>query len=57
MKKFKDNMFHIVAVVSAVLYIISIRYVGLENYEFATISAMLLSALLSWGYLVERYSK
>ena len=55
--KNKDIMFRTVAVVGAILYLISIRCVCLENYKFATIFALLLSALFSWGYLIERYSK
>lgn len=57
MKINKDIIFRIVAAVGAILYLISIRYVCSGNYEFATIFALLLSALFSWGYLIERYSK
>ena len=57
MKVNKDIMFRVVAVVSAILYLISIRCVCLGNYEFATIFALLLSNVFAWGYLIERRSK
>lgn len=57
MKINKDIIFRIVAIVGAILYIISMRYVCLENYEFATIFALLLSNVFAWGYLIERYGK
>lgn len=57
MKINKDIIFRIVAIVGAVLYLISMRYVCLGNYEFAAIFAILLSNVFACGYLIERYSE
>ena len=57
MKINKDIVFRMSAIVGAILYIITMRYVCLENYKFATIFALLLSSLFACGYLIERYAK